>query len=296
VIWLLSMSYHFAVSIVGYLTFGAGIVLPPNALGPTVLGAAREFGGTFLYASPLHYSLMAAAPDASPLPTVRLAISTAVPLERDIAEAFFSRFGLPLTQALGIIEVGLPAINVDFAAEHPEAVGRVLPAYRLKLADPGFAADWPEICFQGPGFLDAYYSPWRTRAEIVPDGWFHTGDVGQVDAAGCLFVRGRSKDVINVAGMKFFPQELERVLQTHPAVQEACVKKRPDGRFGEVPHAWVVLAYDGRPRPSAGELLEYCRQRLADFKVPRSLELVECLPRTASGKLLRRPMSPAVSG
>src|SRR5262249_7833707 len=152
------------------------------------------------------------------LPGVRLAVSTTTGLRRPTAETFHRRFGLPVTQALGIIEVGLPFINVDFAADRAEGVGRVLPAYRLRTDAGGLGPHMQEILLAGPGFLDAYYEPWRSREEIMPDGWFRTGDVGELDGDGCLFLRGRTKDLIDVLGMKFFPQEVEAVLLSHQGV------------------------------------------------------------------------------
>jgi long-chain acyl-CoA synthetase len=112
--------------------------------------------------------------------------------------------------------------------------------------------------------------------------------VGELDADGCLFVRGRVKDVISAMGMKFFPQEVEAVLASHPRVADACVFAQPDARLGEVPHACVVTrGAPAGPRLEA-ELLAYCRTRLADFKVPGRIEFVDALPRTASGKVLHR--------
>src|SRR5262249_58449015 len=125
------------------------------------------------------------------------------------ARRFHGRFGLPIMQALGIIEVGLPFINIDFAGDRSEAVGRVLPAYELRLEETGLADGFREILLRGPGFLDAYYDPWQPRSAILREGWFHTGDVAEADADGCLHLRGRLKDVINILGMKFFPQEVE---------------------------------------------------------------------------------------
>jgi long-chain acyl-CoA synthetase len=295
VLWLLSMSYHFAVSIVSYLQFGAAILLLPNHFAPTVLGAAQRHQATLIYGSPAHYAWLADHEAAAPVPSLRLAISTTTALDRRTAEQFRHRFRLPLTQALGIIEVGLPFINLDFAGDRSEAVGRVLPAYELRLEDVGLG-DCKEILLRGPGFLDAYYHPWQSRAEIMPDGWFRTGDIGEVDADGCLCLRGRSKDLISVLGMKFFPQEVERVLLAHPAVASACVFARPDSRLGEVPCARVVLKDAAPASPLPGEtergleteLLELCKQRLAGFKVPQGIEFVRNLARTASGKILHR--------
>ena len=288
VVWLLSMAYHFTVSIVGYLTFGAGVILTKNHFAQAVRSAAQEHRATIIYGSPTHYTWLARDPAATRLPELRLAISTAAPLDRDTASSFAARFGVPVTQALGIIEVGLPFINLRFAADKCDAVGQVLPAYQLRLEDVGLGPYLKEIWLRGKGFLDAYYDPWRARTSVMPDGWFHTGDVGEVDADGDLFLRGRIKDVISVLGMKFFPLEVENVLASHPAIASACVLARPDARLGEVPEASVVLRVGAGPVPSSDELTDYCCRRLAAFKVPQRIDFVDSLPRTASGKILRR--------
>ncbi len=286
VIWVLSMSYHFAVSIVGYLSCGSTIILPANHLAAGLIESATRDKGTFLYASPAHYALLASSDEATVHHHLRLAISTAISLDPDVANRFHRRFAIPVSQALGIIEVGLPAINLDFPAERPDAVGRILPAYRVRIDDVGLDSGLGEILLAGPGILDAYYDPWKTRDEILANGWFRTGDIGEIDADGCLFVRGRSKDVINVMGMKFFPQEVEDVLRSHPGVREACVFARRNSQFGELPHARVVV--NSAPHPSKHELLEHCRRRLTDFKLPHDIEFVDQLERTPCGKLLRR--------
>ena len=153
-------------------------------------------------------------------------------------------FGVPVAQALGIIEIGLPFINLDFAADRPAAVGRVLPAYELRLEDVGLGTDRREVLLRGKGFLDAYYRPWRTRAEIMPDGWFRTGDLGTLDADGCLFLHGRSKDVISVLGIKVFPQEIEAVLTSHPGVQGASSSPSETPGLARCP---ALASYCGDP-------------------------------------------------
>jgi long-chain acyl-CoA synthetase len=286
VLWLLSMSYHFTVSIVAYLSYGATVVLTAGGFAREMLHAARSHAATVIYGSPVHYGRMAEAGEPASLASLRLAISTATGLARETAERFHRRFGLPVTQALGIIEIGLPAINLDFAADRPEAVGRVLPAYRLRMVDVGLGEGLKEIQFSGPGFLDAYYEPWRPRSAILADGWFRTGDVGELDDDGCLFIRGRTGEVINVAGMKFFPQEVESVLASHPGVKEACVLSDVDPRFGELPRALVVAP--PAQRPSVRELIEHCKRSLSPFKIPTRIDFVDSLDRTASGKVLHR--------
>jgi long-chain acyl-CoA synthetase len=235
----------------------------------------------------VHYGWLAAA-DGEALPDLRLAVSTTTALDGPTASGFLERFGLPLTQALGIIEIGLPFINTQFAADKPQALGQVLPAYRLRLDNIGLGNGEGEVLLSGKGFLDAYYEPWRPRSQIMPDGWFRTGDVAKVDDDGCLTLCGRKKDVIDVLGMKFFPQEVEAVLASHPAVEAACIWSKPDPRLGAVVEAKVVL----RPRPpelpTESELIGFCKRQLAPFKVPQQIEFVAELPRTASGKVLHR--------
>jgi long-chain acyl-CoA synthetase len=288
VVWILSMSYHFTVSIVSYLSFGTTIVLPANHFAAAIVDAAQRHRASVIYASAAHCELLADYQRYEPLPRLRLMISTTSSLDGEVARRFHARYGVPVVQALGIIEVGLPCINLEFAAEKTGSVGRVLPAYEMRLDDQGLGPGTGEVLFRGKGFLDAYYRPWRTRDEILFDGWFNTGDVGRVDSDGCLFLQGRCKDVINVMGMKFFPREVEAVLQSHADVQEACVTARHHPRMGETPHARVVVKNGRRRDGLEEELRQWCGRSLAAYKVPESIELVDFLPRTASGKVLHR--------
>ena len=288
VLWVLSMSYHFTVSIVAYLTYGATIVLPANHFAAAIAAAIERTNATILYASPTHFALLADYPEARPLPSLRLAISTTAALDTQVAAKFAERYERPISQALGIIEGGLPAIHVDPQPHRAGSVGRVLPPFRLKLEDIGLGPQHQAVLLGGPGFLDAYYDPWQTRDQIMPGGWFRTGDVGHVDADGYLFLRGRSKDVISVMGMKFFPQEVEAVLAAHPLVQAASVYGGRDERWGQTVHARIVTKGHALTAELERELRQHCRQQLAAYKVPERIEFVAALPRTASGKVLHR--------
>jgi long-chain acyl-CoA synthetase len=290
VVWLLSMSYHFTVSIVAYLTFGAGIILSGAYFGKIIVQACRRHDATVIYGSPTHFRLMAHETSGLPLPGLRLAISTTTALTPEIAQAFDRRFGIPLTQAYGIIEIGLPFICTERQMDKLGSVGKLLPAYQMRLLDHGDDADARGIQVRGKGMLDAYYDPWRERAELLTeDGWFDTGDLGRLDEDGFLYIVGRSKEMISVAGMKFFPQELETVLESHPAVKEACVFPAPHEQTGEVAHARVVLREaTASPDTVSQELIAYCAAHLASYKVPERILPMSELPRTASGKLIRR--------
>ncbi len=197
VLWLLPMEHHFVVSILLYLSAGATIVLPDSVLPNDLLETASRHRVTFLYASPYHYKLLCRASASGDLSQVRTAISTTSGLTPDVAEAFAQRFKVPLGQALGIIEVGLPVINTGRAGERLASLGRPLPAYDVWLRDDSggrVTATGPdaigEICIRGAGLFDAYLDPWiPARKVLQPDG-FRTGDQGWFDADGCLQLAG----------------------------------------------------------------------------------------------------------
>lgn len=294
VLWLLPMAHHFVVSILLYLTRGATILLPSSPLAPPILQMATREKATVLYASPYHMKLLAKDASSARLDTLRLAISTAEGLRADVAEAFFARHGIRVVQALGIMEVGLPVMNTAGAATKPDALGRPQPAYEVWLrADDGSRAKGDsaetsgEVCIRGPGMLDAYLDPWTPAPAILePDG-FRTGDQGWFDADGDLRLAGRRAARINMAGMKFFCEEVEAVLDSHPAVERSRVSARQHPALGELPVAEIVLV-PGVEAPSPKELALFCRQRIAGYMVPRSFDVVAELPLTPTGKLARR--------
>ena len=294
VLWLLPMAHHFVVSILLYLRHGASILLPASSLARPILEFADREAATVTYASPHHYKLLARDRSGLGLASVRLAISTAEGLQPQIAEAFAERFGKPLSQALGIIEVGLAVINLDAAATKPGALGRPLPDYDVWLRDEhgkrlsgeGSPEHTGEICIRGPGLLDAYLAPWLPARELLePDG-FRTGDQGFFDADGHLYLAGRRSNRISMAGMKFFGEEIETVLDAHPAVLESRVFAKDHAHLGEIPVADVVPTRADAP-PDPKSLAQHCRGELPGYKVPREFRIVDELPRTASGKLAR---------
>ena len=288
VIWILPMAHHFAVSIVLYLLHGATTVLEDSHLGADVHAALTRHQGTALYASPFHYALLASCEDAGPVPSLRCAISTAAPLPRETFDNFFSRFGIPLQQALGIIECGLPLLNDQRITEKPWSIGRPQEGYACSIRDAdGHAVTSEmegELFLRGPGFVDAYLSPWMARAEILSDGWFRTGDYAKADKDGAVTLCGRSSSVINVGGMKCFPEEVEAVLNAHPAVRESRVTGMPHPTFGGVPVAEIVPEGEA---PKALELSGWCRSRLSSYKRPVKFTFVEAISKTASGKIQR---------
>jgi long-chain acyl-CoA synthetase len=294
VLWLLPMAHHFVVSILLYLRAGATVLLPSGSLARPVLELAARERATVAYASPFHYQLLAKDASGIALDALRLAVSTAEGLRAEVAEGFRARFGRPLCQALGIIEVGLPVVNLAEADTKPTALGRPLPDYDVWLRDDdgkridasGSPERTGEVCIRGPGLFDAYLEPWTPAETLLdPDG-FRTGDQGWFDADGTLHLAGRRHNRINMAGMKFFCEEVEAVIARHAGVRECRVRAREHAHLGEIPVAEVVPSDPERPPPQR-ELMELCRAELPAYKVPRRFEFVRALERTATGKLAR---------
>ena len=281
VLWMLPMAHHFAVSIVLYLYFGACTVVGESHLAADVLELAETEGATVIYGAPFHHALLAADAGGFQWPQLRLPVSTAAGLPEATARAFDSRFGTPLVQGMGIIEVGLPLINVDSAREAPGSVGKPVPGFEIELRDVTDGIG--ELWLRGPGMFDAYLSPWQPRAEVCVDGWFATGDLARIDEAERVTLCGRKKSVLNIGGMKVFPEEIESVLDRHPAVKGSRAYSRDHEVLGAVVMAEVVLSSE----IGAGELKTWCRQSLSAYKVPTVIRFVDTLPLTASGKIRR---------
>ena len=279
ILWVLPMSHHFAVSIMLYLCHGAGIVVPRSNLPGDLLEASKRCGATVLYAAPFHYEMLCGAASGDGIQW-RLAVSTTAPLSTSTAQAFHKKFGICPAQALGIIEVGLPCLNSPAPELRPASIGRPQPSFQAKLRDS-------QLLLRGPGCLDAYLSPWKTRADILDgEGWFATGDIAERDEEGFVTLLGRTSTAISIAGMKFFPDEVELVLNAHPAVQCSRVMARSHPDFGMVPIAEVVVAA-GVEAPSRLDLFTMCRRELSAHKVPVEIHFVEKIPLTPSGKIKR---------
>jgi len=292
VLWVLSMSFHFVVTILLFLRRAATIVLCSEDFPGSFVEGVVKRKGTFIYASPFHYNLLARSDLLSSvtLRDVRLAVSTAMQLPEATGAQFFEKFGFELSEAYGIIEVGLPFINLASGGSGRQGVGRPLPDYDIKL-DGNSPDGVGEIYIRGKGMLDAYFSPWQSRTSVLKDGWFNTGDLGRFDKNGNLFIVGREKDVINFAGMKIFPYEVEAVLNEYPLVKESMVYGVSHPQYGQLPSARLVLK-DAESRDlQLGDLRRFCYQRMSQYKVPKDFQVVDALPKTASGKVKRENTS-----
>ena len=284
VIWSLPMAHHFLITIVLYVEVGATIVLARHVTAKPLLEAVNQWRGTVLYAAPFHYSMWARDNSTAQIPTVRMAVSTTCGLPETVAQDFFKRFNLPLIQGLGVIELGLVALNTALPKAKWNSVGRVAGEFELRIKNPD-AEGCGELAVRGPGICDAYVTPWVSREAILQEGWFHTGDIGRVDSDGFLFLISRKTAVINLAGRKVFPEEIESVLNRHPAIGESRVFGKLHPHLGETVEAEIVLRKAG---DKLDTLHAFCREHLASYKIPTRFTTVAALPRTpVTGKIIR---------
>jgi long-chain acyl-CoA synthetase len=290
ILWVLPLAYHFAVTIVAYVRAGAHVLMCPDTLPGALVDSIRRLEPSVLYASPLHFERMANLRPAAPLSSVRLCLSTSAPITPAVIDRFESVYGVLVGQAYGIIEAGLPCINLRSDGLSPTSVGHPVPGYDIAvLSDEGKrlnAGALGEIAVRGDGLFSAYYAPWRRREQVALDGWFLTGDIGWLDHTGALYLKGRKKAVIFVAGLKFFPEEVEDCINRFPGIKESRVFGRSHARLGEVPCAEIVLDSAGCDLDA---LQAHCARALSPYKVPMEFTVVDAVPKTPGGKILRRP-------
>jgi len=194
--------------------------------------------------------------------------------------------GYGLTEG-GTAAATSPGDDVEIIAT---TVGRPRPGFELRIVDDQHrevAAGEPgEILLRGGSIMSHYLDdPEATAAALSPDGWLSTGDLGVVDEAGHLRIVGRSKDMFIVGGFNAYPAEIENALLRHPDVQQVAVIGIPDERMGEVGMAFVVAAPDASI--TGAEIIAWCREQMANYKVPRRVELIDELPLNATGKVLK---------
>jgi long-chain acyl-CoA synthetase len=171
--------------------------------------------------------------------------------------------------------IGTPIWGVEMAVMTPEGT-------------PAAQGELGEIAIRGHNVMKGYYKRPEASAEAIRDGWFFSGDLARQDEEGYFFIVDRVKDMIIRGGFNIYPREIEEVLYAHPAVAEAAVVGVPDAALGEEVKAVVALKPGQSATPE--ELIAYCKDRLAAFKYPRSVELRESLPKTATGKILKREL------
>jgi len=258
----------------------------------------RDEGVTHLNGAPTVLSMLAYAPEAAPVSTVRVATGGAPPSPAILRR--MGELGFQVTHLYGLTETFGPAMICDWRPEWNEldpaaqarlkarqGVGNMISCQARVIGDDGkdVPADGQsvgEISLRGNNVMLGYFKDPEATRQAAPDGWFRTGDLGVVHPDGYVELRDRSKDVIISGGENIASVEVEQVLAEHPAVLEAAVVAVPDGRWGEVPAAYVTLHDDATA--TEAELIGFVRERIAHFKAPKSV-VFGPLPKTSTGKI-----------
>lgn len=278
------------------LAAGARIVLVEPFDPGVAMSRIREHGVTVVAGVPVMYDAWTASPDApaDAFASVRLAVSGAAALDADRAAAFTARFGVPIHEGYGLTEAA-PIVTSTAAGGAPRrgSIGPSVPGVEVRLVDASgsdvAAGDPGEIWVRGPNVFVGYWGDAEATQRVLVDGWLHTGDVAVVDDDGYLSLVDRIKDLVIVSGFNVYPAEVEDVLVRHDAVAEAAVAGVPDDRTGEAVAAWVVAAPGMHIDPDG--LRAHVATQLARYKVPSRITVVDALPRSAVGKVLRRDLS-----
>ncbi|MET9201244.1 AMP-binding protein [Gordonia sp. NPDC003585] len=283
------------------LLTGAPLVLMCRFDPEGAVAAIERHRATFTVGSITVFIAIMNAPNASrdALGSLTKIYSGGAPIPPSIVEEFLDRFGSVIHNIYGLTETTSPALAVPFGASAPVdhesgALSVGVPVYDTVVrvcSEAGSevpTGEVGELVIEGPQVVSGYWRKPEATASALPNGALHTGDVGYRDGDGWFYIVDRKKDQINASGFKVWPREVEDVLYEHPSVREAAVIGVPDAYRGETVKAFVSL----RPGSSATgpELIEFARERLAAYKAPREVVVLAEIPKTATGKMLRREL------
>jgi long-chain acyl-CoA synthetase len=282
----------------GTFLTGGTLVLIQRFSEEAVVDAIRSHRATMFEGVPAMYIMLLNHPslDRCDFRAMRKCTVGGQTIAVNVMEEVEKRFGCPLLELWGMTEIsGLGTTHPFYGENRHGSIGVPLPYCSVKIVDAEDPArvlgpNQPgEMMIRGPIVMTGYYgNESATRETIEPDGWLHTGDIARMDEDGYVYVVDRLKDMILTGGYNIYPAEIERVLQQHPAVAMVAVGGVQDPVKGELAKAYIVPK-DGA-KPSAEEIIAYCKEHLAPYKVPRSVSFVAGLPQTSTGKIMRREL------
>jgi acyl-CoA synthetase (AMP-forming)/AMP-acid ligase II len=286
-------------SVLAALAGGGSVVVPGRFTPSGFLDELGARGVTWASAGPTTFTMVlerAARGRASESPRLRFLRSCSSALPPALMARVEEQFGVPVVEAYGMTEAShqMSSNPLPPGERKPGSVG-VATGTEIAIAGPDGsfvdAGAQGEVCVRGPGITPGYLGNPEANAASFFDGWFRTGDLGTLDAGGYLRLEGRIKEMVIRGGENISPYEVEATLLAHPAVREAACFGLPDEKYGEEVAAVVALEGDA----TADELIAHCRERLAAFKAPKHVYVVDAIPRTATGKLQRQRL-PALLG
>jgi len=283
-------SFGMVAGLVTSLLSGARLLLSGRLVPTEIVTMLHKKRATIMLATPMIYDIMARCALRTPpdLNSVRLCLSSGSLLRAETRDRFQSRFGLPIHSVYGCTEVGVIAAGRDNSQNQPEqAIGWPMEGVRLRIVDENgddlAANETGLLLVQTPAMFTGYCGHSDTTEAVLKHGWYITGDFAFLDDHGYLFLVGRKETFINVGGKKVNPVEVENVLLTHPMVKEAVVFGTDAGNLGETVSAAVVL----QSPVLIADIIAFCRQRLAFYKIPSQIQIHPELTKTHLGKIRR---------
>ncbi|HWJ10582.1 MAG TPA: long-chain fatty acid--CoA ligase [Nocardioides sp.] len=286
----------------GGFAFGGTVVMLPRFEAGPAIGLMLKESVTFFAGVPtMYWGLLNALDDTVDVKALaanlRVAVAGGAALPVEVHHQFEERFGVTILEGYGLSETSPVASFSRFGEDvRVGSIGTPIPGVEMKLIDPD---SWDEItdpdgigeiAIKGHNIMKGYYKrPDATAEAINPEGWFRSGDLGRKDADGWYYIVDRSKDMIIRGGFNVYPREIEEVLLTHPAISLAAVIGVPHESHGEEIKAFVILKPGASATPE--EIVAWGKEQMAGYKYPRVVEIVENLPMTATGKILKRELS-----
>ncbi|KNZ69992.1 o-succinylbenzoate--CoA ligase [Thermincola ferriacetica] len=277
------------------LTYGGLVIILESFSPQTSLRTIVEEKATIFAGVPTMYSVLLQVPNVNPadFAHLRLAYSGGAACPVELSRKFKEKFGIQIFEGYGLSECSpVCTTNPYYGERKPGSIGVPIPGVEVKIVDekgnevprntPG------ELCFKGPNVMKGYWNRPEATAEALKDGWMHSGDIGYMDEEGYIFIMDRKKDLVIVGGLNVYPREIEEVLYTNPKVAEAAVVGVADDLRGEIVKAFVVLK-EGETATER-ELIKYCQERLANYKLPKVVEFRDALPKNSTGKILKREL------
>ncbi len=279
-----------------HIYVGGTIILQERFNPEDVLSAVNRYRPTFFYGVATAYIALLDHPliKETDFSSVKVCFSAAAPLPVEVKRRWKEVTDVDIIEAWGLTEASPCLTCTPIGMVRDKLIGVPIPDTVVKVVDidtgkkdlpPGEVG---ELVGKGPQVMKGYWNKPEETENALRNGWLFTGDLGYMDEDGCFYFVDRKKDLINVSGYKVWPDEVENVLYTHPAVKEVAVVSSPDPYRGEVPKAFVVLREEYRGKITPEQLIEFCREKLAAYKVPRKIEIRDDLPKTPVGKILRR--------
>jgi long-chain acyl-CoA synthetase len=291
-------SYMMTVGMLLPLLVGGSMVLI-KSLHPQhqIIKEICERQATILPAIPQFYRALASLPAQIKLP-LRLAVSGAAPLPVQVLRDFEAKHHIPLIEGYGLSEASPVVSKNPLRGERkPGSIGRPVANVEMSIQDESGRVLGPgetgEVCVRGGNVMMGYWNQPEETAKAMRGDWLLTGDIGHRDADGYFYITDRKKDMLLVNGINVYPREIEEIIYHFPGVKEAAVIGVPDARRGERPVAFIALQ-DGATMDEKA-LLNFVRQKLADYKVPKSVTVLAALPRNATGKILKTALRESVA-